>query len=156
MRHLRVIPTLAVGLLLCSSAEASNPPEFQELPLAFVLSGSCAGREDIAITGTEYIQFQQFIDAKGGLHFSYLFGFRGDAAGVGLTSGVRYRLVGSAVGAEFNSSSLPVTLTHQIRFSFVGPGPANNIQAFETANIKVNANGEVTVYITEVATKCPD
>jgi hypothetical protein len=147
---------VAVWVVLGIGRAGADKAEVQEIPLDLVFSGACPGHEDIAVTGTEYMVFRQRSDNHGGVHISFRFGFRGDASGIGLTTGTQYRLVGSGGGSEFYGNPLPVVITRQVRFSFVGPGPDNNIQAFETANIKINANGEVTVSIADASFECRD
>jgi hypothetical protein len=74
-----------------------------------------------------------------------------------LTTGATYQVVGSSGAAEFHgSSSLPVAINRQVRFGFVGPGPGNNVRVLETTNIKIDANGETTVSITDATFDCPD
>ena len=149
---LRIAAGLAVWLLASITGQA-DPTGFEELPLDFILSGKCLG-EDIQITGSEYLTFRQATDSNGALHVWFHFSFRGEAKGVGVKTGTPYKLVGSGSGSEHVRTSGNETITHQIRFSFIGPGPANNIQAFETTNIKVDANGQLHVSITEAGIEC--
>jgi hypothetical protein len=154
---MRTIARVAACLVLCAIARAEdNYDKFQEFQLGFVLQGACAGQEDIAITGTERMFYRQNIDGNGVMHCTYRFVFQGDAVGVGLSSGIRYQLVGSGGGSEIYTDGLPLSITRHVRFSFVGPGPANNVQAFESANIKCQEDGTVQVWVTNAFFKCPD
>ena len=154
---MRTIARVAACLVLCAIAQAEDKyDKFEEIQLAFVLQGACAGQEDIAITGTERMFYRQTIDGDGRLHCTYRFVFQGDAVGVGLSTGIRYNLVGSGGGSEFYTDGVPLSMTRHVRFSFVGAGPANNVQAFESTNIKCNEDGTMKVYVTNAFFKCPD
>jgi len=154
---MRIIARVAACLVLCAIAQAEDKfDNFQDIQLAFVLQGACAGQEDIAITGTERMFYRQTLDGNGGLHCIYRFVFQGDAVGLGLSSGIRYKLVGSGGGSELYTDSLPVTIHRQIHFNFVGLGPANNVQAVESARVKYNEDGTVEVSVTNAAFRCPN
>ena len=145
---------LLAAWIAASTIVQADPPNFEVMPLDLVLSGTCLD-EDIWITGNEYLSFHQVEDSSGGLHFWFRFAFQGDARGWGLRSGAEYKLVGAGGGGEHYRSDLESeVITRQVRFSFIGNGPANNVQAFETTNIKMNRHGEVKVEITEAGFEC--
>ena len=140
-------------VLLSLSLQADViPTQHQDVPLNTILQ--CEGGEAIALSGVVHSQFTQSVDAKGGLHFNFVFKY-GDLLAVGLTSGIRYTVSGTSKGSLYFSGPLPIEFTYHVyNLKLIGPGSYSNFLISEFTHLTINANGEVTVQIANSTLEC--
>lgn len=113
---------------------------------------NCFG-EEIHFTGPIHVVFHETVDAAGKTHWNGSGNFRG-VSGVGLTSGLTYRLVGRS-GRGFNgpwhrgghgAEEVAVWIQTQ---NWIAQGKTKNITFKTRFRFIVNANGELTVFYEE-------
>jgi hypothetical protein len=132
---------LPASLAPSAAAATSN-----QLSLHFIRSNECTG-EDVEITGTIHLVAQTRPD--GGImgHFNYQ-----NVTGTGLTTGTRYRV--SAVDHVQLAPPFPSSV-HSVRsFRMIAPGPDDDLIVHALTHITVTANGDVSVSIDELNSRC--
>jgi hypothetical protein len=110
-----------------------------DVPVEEIFLSPCTG-EEILLTGDIHFVVHSVIDANGGFHLSGT--AASHLAGVGLTTGQRYRV--NAANPMHTMEVGATTDTLVSHFSIVAPGPDNNLLGHATNHFTRNANGEIT------------
>ncbi len=124
-------------------------------PIDTAVSVPCAvggAGEMAALVGAQHAVFSVTTDANGGQHISTHFNNRG-VTGTGLTTGDSYQSTGVN---RFSSSSRGAMneFTFINSFLMISSGAGSNLLVHETVHMTVNANGAVTVNITDISSEC--
>jgi hypothetical protein len=112
----------------------------------------CAG-EDIHFTGEYHVEIHTVTDGKGGLHGQVTANDH-NLTGVGMTSGTKYRRVGTTVDRFNVSGPPPLVETFTNSFNLIGQGSKNNTILIETFHVTVSANGDVTASVDKARIEC--
>jgi hypothetical protein len=120
------------------------------VPVSGALINPCNG-EPMIFTGYVHTSFHITFDAGGGVHVEQHFNTQ-SIQGVGAITGTRYTGNESS-NDEFNAKfGFEETFDHH--FSMITHGSLPNFELHEIEHITVNANGEVTVFFTDVSAEC--
>jgi hypothetical protein len=129
-----------------ASMSSAAPETRTTMPLHFIRSNECTG-EDVEITGTIHLVSRTKSDGTvvGGFWYE-------DTRGVGLTSGIEYRVFAFdfvRLSAPAGSSVLSVR-----SFRMFAPGPGNNLHVHAFTLIKVGADGVARPSIDRLIMRC--
>lgn len=154
MKNYFISLTLIFGLFTLSSfASKEVAPDVDKIPkvtqtvVPYSFSGfnpCTAEPEFIEVFGTLTIIVKEQVDGNGGSHYTVNMKYR--AEGVGVPSGIRYKLIAAQQFSGYaGESEMPYTETFHIRFKMVTQGGASNPRQHIVGKFTVNKNGSVTV-----------
>jgi hypothetical protein len=135
---------------------ASTLNDNQIVPLDLVVFVDCAdggAGELVALSGRLHAIVQITESSSGNYHVRTHFQPQ-DLAGVGLTTGDRYRGTGVTQDQLVINGVFPMTYTYVNNFRMIGQGPGNNFQVHENYHLTINANGVVTVDRDNFSSSC--
>ena len=113
----------------------------------------CSG-EWIQIALTIHGEAQCLLDTQGAFHCQFVSNTL-DLSGTGLSSGASYRDVGESTVAVNGDGVAPFTVTEDQIFHLIGTGTVPNMNLKFLLHLTVNANGTVTVLLTDFRLECP-
>ncbi|HYE66636.1 MAG TPA: hypothetical protein VD966_13695 [Pyrinomonadaceae bacterium] len=149
----RITPPILAGLAVALygfnaslQAQSLSAATSNLIPLYALRSNDCTG-EIVELSGTIHLVSQQQPDGSIVGHFNYQ-----QVRGVGLTSGVTYRV--STVDHFRLSAPFPSSITSVGSFHLISQGPGGNLLVHDLFRIAVNANGEITVSIDDLSLEC--
>ena len=149
---LLVLLALALVIPAATQAQATRIKETVIEPFDDLIV-SCTG-EDVHLTGEQRITAMTVIDDRGGIHTTFQL-VPQNVRGVGLTSGIEYKAVGSALNSvNADAETAPLVSTSMSMFNLVSQGGGDNLQVKFTVHFTVNANGEVTAVVENFSAKC--
>jgi hypothetical protein len=156
-RLMTLAATTALAMLPATAhARADTFVSNVDVPLDEVVTLTCGTDtiEDVHITGELHVLFHVTVDDAGGMHVDIHDNPHG-TTGVGLTSGTAYHAVGSAqANSENNGPTDQMEISHQAVFGLISQGQAVNFDFVAVVHSTVNANGDVTVDLSEIRMEC--
>jgi hypothetical protein len=126
------------------------------IPSVFAVQDRCAGGrfgEIIVFEGNQHLVFSEMSTANGHLNMKIHWN-ADDVTGIGQYTGLTYRATGVTQTHTVSNAPLPYTETMINNYHVIGQGTATNGDLHETVHITVNANGEVTAYVTDYNFDC--
>jgi hypothetical protein len=122
-----------------------------------VFANPCSGvaGDKIVLTGNVALEIQTTIDDNGGVHMEETATpAPGGLSGVGTLSGVQYQAVGMAHFSTQQPGPPPVVIGQERNFRFISQGSEPNLLLTFELHETVNANGVVTVLLTNLTATC--
>ena len=126
------------------------------IPTQFHAQNPCAGGrfgEIVVFEGDQHLVFFQSSTANGRLNTKVQWNAE-SATGIGQYTGLAYRATGVTQEHTVSGAPLPYTETTINNYHIVGQGQATNMDLHETVHITVNANGEVSAWVTDYSFSC--
>ena len=126
------------------------------IPTQFHAQNPCAGGrfgEIVVFEGEQHLVFFQSSTANGRLNTKLQWNAEG-VTGVGQYTGLAYRATGVTQEHTVSGAPLPYTETMINNYHIIGQGKATNLDLHETVHITVNANGEVSAWVTDYNFSC--
>jgi hypothetical protein len=125
------------------------------LPYSSVVTNRCTG-ESVAVDGYLRLHYRVERDAADGYHLE-IAQSGNQLAGIGLTSGDRYRMV-NTVHNTVTSRFDPVLSTHFATVTetikLVSAGSGNNLSLVVTQHLTISASGEYRAFVFETRETC--
>jgi hypothetical protein len=109
--------------------------------------------EDIQFTGTAHVVLHFTESASGNILDRFMANDQ-NFAGVGLTTGTRYRRVGATQQTVQVNTPLPLVVSFTDTFHFIGQGRAPNLLIKQTFHFTINAPGVVTAEVDNGRVEC--
>ncbi|HSB77903.1 MAG TPA: hypothetical protein VLM91_03895 [Candidatus Methylomirabilis sp.] len=136
-----IVAALAVlGLAPQASAQAVGGTQTIVIPeIGGYFINSCG--EDMLLNGIIRLVIHTIADSNGGFHLAIE---QSQAVmGTGLSTGSNYRVVQIAGTMVSQGATLdtPYEVTMKYRFLVIGAGPNNNVMAYGTSHLTIDANG---------------
>jgi hypothetical protein len=129
------------------------------IPIDYVATGDCVTQsgevvthEDVHLTGQVRVTFEEFVQ-NDIYHHIDITTYTG-VSGVGLTTGITYRGVGTVTYEAEGTLDAQVEDTLVNTFQLVGPGPDNNLSLIGTFHVTVDANRVVRVDFVDAQIIC--
>lgn len=133
---------IALLVVAPALAEGTDGAWVSKIPYQSLFYNACNG-EYVQISGQQVDIFKEFFDTNGGYHLLFNYSENG-SSGYGLTSGIKYHLVGGAMRTILDINELPYVDTYAGRVRLVGEdGSIRTLQSIR--HVTINANGEITV-----------
>jgi hypothetical protein len=127
-----------------------------QIPTGFHAQNPCAGGrfgEIVVFTGNQHLVFSQASTANG--HLSMMVHWNADdVIGIGQYTGFQYRATGVTQDHVVSNVTLPYTETTTNNYHIIGQGQATNMDLKETVHVTVDANGDVTAWVTDYNFVC--
>ena len=126
------------------------------VPSQFAIQDRCAGGrfgEIIVFQGDQHLTFTETSTANGHLSTKLQWNAEG-ITGIGQYTGFTYRATGVTQDHTVSGAPLPYSETMINNNHIIGQGQATNMDLHETVHITVNANGDVTAYVTDYNFDC--
>lgn len=126
------------------------------IPTQFAIQDRCAGGrfgEIIVFQGDQHLVFTQTTNSTGQLNVKIQWS-ASDITGVGQYTGFSYRATGVTQDHTVINGSYPYTETMINNYHVIGQGQATNGNLHETVHFTVNANGEITAWVTDYNFDC--
>jgi hypothetical protein len=126
------------------------------IPTQFHAQNPCAGGrfgEIVVFQGDQHLVFFQSSTANGRLNTKVQWNAEG-VTGIGQYTGFAYRATGVTQEHTVSGAPLPYSETMINNYHIVGQGQATNMDLHETVHITVNANGEVSAWVTDYNFSC--
>ena len=157
-RRLMTLATVAAVAVMpgAAGARAGTFVSNVDVPVNEVVSLTCGTEiiEDVYVTGALHVLYHLTVDDAGGMHVEIHDNPHG-TSGIGLTSGTVFRAVGSAqVNSESNGPTEQLDVSRQAIFNLVSAGQTANFNFVAGIHSTVNANGDVTVELSEIRMEC--
>jgi len=121
-----------------------------DVPWPIAETNPCNG-DDVEGQGKTHIVFNSTLDASGGTHFT--FNITHSGSGVGLTSGLTYRLVDNTT-LSIQDPDPTISYKEEHQFVMVAPKPAVNYIQHVLIKFTFNANDMPTADVTWMFNKC--
>jgi hypothetical protein len=148
-------PALAIDRSPVGSASVSNDAELTPFsaPVYVPCANDGAG-ETVDLIGALRISTHTTTDANGGVHVvAHVWPHQ--VAGMGRSSGARYRGTGGTFQAEhYAEDGFPVTYSLVNNFRIIGQGKGNNLLIHSVVHLTINANGDVTSSVDVSSADC--
>jgi hypothetical protein len=126
------------------------------IPSQFAIQDRCAGGrfgEIIVFQGDQHLVFSQTSTANG--HLSTMLHWNAEGiTGIGQYTGFTYRALGVSSDHSVASATFPYTDTFINNYHVIGQGSATNGDLHETVHVTVDANGDVTAWVTDYNFDC--
>ena len=126
------------------------------IPTGFHAQNPCAGGrfgEIVVFTGNQHLVFSQTSTANG--HLSTMIHWNADdVTGIGQYTGFAYRATGVTQDHVVSNAPLPYTETMTNNYHIIGQGQATNMDLKETTHVTVDANGNVSAWVTDYTFVC--
>jgi hypothetical protein len=126
------------------------------IPTQFAIQDRCAGGrfgEIIVFQGEQHLVFNETSTANGHLN-TKLHWNADDVTGVGQYTGFTYRATGVSQDHTITDADLPYTNTFINNYHVIGQGQATNADLHETVHVTVDADGNVTAWVTDYNFEC--
>lgn len=126
------------------------------VPSQFAIQDRCAGGrfgEIIVFQGDQHLTFTETSTANGHLSTKLQWNAEG-ITGIGQYTGFTYRALGVSSYQAVTNGDLPYTSTFINNYHVIGQGSATNGDLHETVHVTVNANGDVTAWVTDYNFDC--
>lgn len=127
-----------------------------QIPTLFHAQNPCAGGrfgEIVVFTGNQHLVFSQTSTANG--HLSTMIHWNADdVTGIGQYTGFAYRATGVTQDHVVSNAPLPYTETMTNNYHIIGQGQATNMDLKETTHVTVDANGNVSAWVTDYNLVC--
>jgi hypothetical protein len=141
-----------------ASAQAITNTTNLSVPINILVFVPCANGgtgEFVQLSGDLHILFHTTIGDSGHVEIKAHFQPQG-VSGVGLTTGDKYQATGvTQQTTTFDSvDGFPFETTFVNNFRIIGQGLGNNFLVHQTFHVTVNANGEVTAFVTNTSVEC--
>ena len=139
-----------------SGAFAGHDKVNVQIPTQFAVQDRCAGGrfgEIIVFTGNQHLVFSQTSNATGHLDVKVQWN-ADDITGIGQYTGFTYRATGVTQDHTVIDGEFPYVETMINNYHVIGQGQATNGNLHETVHYTVNANGDVTAYVTDYNFDC--
>src|SRR5262245_3868758 len=107
--------------------------------------------ELVALSGDLHVLINMNVSNSGNVHAKVHFQPQG-VSGVGVTTGDKYQ--GTGVTQDEFNIAVGVEETAVNNFRIIGKGPGNNSVFHSLFHITVNANGDVTAFVTNISVDC--
>jgi hypothetical protein len=151
-RLTRLLAFIGVGLFVIVGAAQGSTQQVRS-PFSGTFINTCTG-ESIQFDGYLHYAVHNVQDAAGNYHIHAEANGQG-VQGVGLTSGVHYSIAAAAQNGEnFDPTNVPFTGTATQTFDLISAGSGDNATLTVLQRLTINANGEVTVSISDVTIAC--
>lgn len=126
------------------------------IPSNFAVQNFCAGGrfgEIVVFQGDQHLVFTQTTTADG--HVNMLIHWNAEGiTGVGQYTGFTYRATGVTADHTISSTGFPYTGTFTNNYHVIGQGQATNGDLHEVVHFTVNANGDLTAWVTDYNFDC--
>jgi hypothetical protein len=99
------------------------------------------------------VKFSVTLDGSGGMHLTESYNPQG-VTGIGLTTGDKYQATGITHPVSNISADGGFNNKFEDIFRLIGPGPGNNLQVHENFHLKVDADGNVTLFVDSFSVTC--
>ena len=127
-----------------------------QIPTQFAVQDRCAGGrfgEIIVFCGNQHLVFSQTTNSTG--HLNVMVHWNADdITGIGQYTGFTYRATGVTSDHTVINGDFPCTETMINNYHVIGQGQATNGDLHETVHYTVNANGDITAYVTDYNFDC--
>jgi hypothetical protein len=156
MKLRSLIISAFAGLVLTSLPARAAVVQNISVPFNLNVFVPCANfdaGELIQISGNLHFLTSTTLDQAGGFHFSQQASPQG-VAGLGLTTGDKYRATGVTRTDFSSTSSGALQFSFLNRFYVVGQGPDNNFSIQETEHVTITPDGTVTVSFDNISITC--
>lgn len=127
-----------------------------QIPTQFAVQDRCAGGrfgEIIVFQGDQHLVFTQTTNSTGHLNVKVQWNAN-DITGIGQYTGFTYRATGVTQDHTVINGDFPYTETMINNYHVVGQGQATNGNLHETVHFTVNANGDITAWVTDYNFDC--
>ena len=167
MTRLRSLFVGSALLAACQSTDAPTAPDaapvsaratvirdHQRVPVVAdaVILNECTG--ELMQFHFNQLFIMQDLEIVGRAFHSHIVSLDRGSTGVGLTTGTRYRQVGSQGGSFFISAKIDEVQTFVTRGAVIGQGSAQDFRAHETFHITVGPSGKVSVEFDKARFTC--
>lgn len=126
------------------------------IPTQFAIQDRCAGGrfgEIIVFQGDQHLVFSQSSTTNG--HLNTLLHWNSEGiTGIGQYTGFTYRALGVSSDHSVSNAGFPYTDTFINNYHVIGQGSATNGDLHETVHVTVNANGDLTAWVTDYNFDC--
>ena len=126
------------------------------IPSVFAVQNYCAGGrfgEIVVFQGDQHLVFTQSMTADG--HVNMLIHWNAEGiTGIGQYTGFTYRATGVTADHTISSTGFPYTGTFTNEYHVIGQGQATNGDLHEVVHFTVNANGDLTAWVTDYNFSC--
>ena len=127
-----------------------------QVPTQFAIQDRCAGGrfgEIIVFQGNQHLVFTETANSAG--HYSMKLQWNADdVTGIGQYTGFTYRATGVSQYEFAMNGDYPYTQTMINNYHVIGQGQATNGNLHETVHFTVNANGDITAWVTDYNFDC--
>ena len=126
------------------------------VPTQFAIQDRCAGGrfgEIIVFQGDQHLVFSETSTANGHLNTKLQWNAEG-ITGIGQYTGFTYRALGVSSYQAVMNGGFPYTSTFINNYHVIGQGQATDGDLHETVHVTVNANGDVTAWVTDYNFDC--
>jgi hypothetical protein len=127
-----------------------------QIPTQFAVQDRCAGGrfgEIIVFQGNQHLVFSQTTNSTGHLNVKVQWN-ADDITGIGQYTGFTYRATGVTQDHTVINGDFPYTETMINNYHVIGQGQATNGDLHETVHYTVNANGDITAWVTDYNFDC--
>ena len=155
--RLRVALISATLLVLAAAGspafgQATTTTTNEELPISGTVANNCNG-DTVAYQGTVHVTNTLTTDSSGGVHLKTHSNFQ-DVSGVGVPSGLSYRVVTTRNETVNDSDSAQFETTVIQTIKAISQGSAPNLFIHIVMHVTVNANGQTTSTVQETSIEC--
>ena len=126
------------------------------IPTQFHAQNPCAGGrfgEIVVFTGDQHLVFFESSMANGHLNTKVQWNAEG-VTGIGQFTGFTYRATGVTQDHTITSATLPYEYTMINNYHIIGQGQATNMDLHETVHVAINANGDVSAWVSDYDFSC--
>ena len=126
------------------------------IPSQFHAQNPCAGGrfgEIVVFTGDQHLNFFQSSMKNGQLNTKLQWNAE-NVTGIGQYTGFEYRATGVTQDHTISSASLPYEYTMINNYHIIGQGQATNMDLHETVHMTINANGDVSAWVSDYNFTC--
>lgn len=133
-------------------AQATTMTTNEEIPITGTVPNSCNG-DQVTFQGTLHVVNTLVTDASGGYHLRTHVNYQ-DVSGVGVPSGLNYRVVTTNNETVNDSDTAQFETTVIQTFRAISQTSAPNLFVQVVLHVTVNANGQTTSEVTEFRAEC--
>jgi hypothetical protein len=126
------------------------------VPISYTSFVPCANEgagEYVALAGNLHVKISTTVDGSGGLHLTESYNPQG-VTGTGVTTGAKYQASGDTHPVSNLDADGGYGNKFEDIFRIVGPGPGNNLFVHENFHLKVDADGNVTLFKDTFSVTC--
>jgi hypothetical protein len=124
-----------------------------DVPFSDLVVPGC--EEPVILSGRFHFLTHVTIDDSDGFHMESHLNAQ-NVSGVGATTGTTYWAPLAEVSAYETSGPPPLEVTGEASYALIGQGPASDLVAHSLFHLTINANGEVTAFVTDTRVDCTE
>ena len=126
------------------------------IPTQFHAQNPCAGGrfgEIVVFTGNQHLVFFESSMSNGHLNTKIHWNAEG-VTGIGQYTGFEYNATGVTQDHTISDVALPYETTMINNYHIIGQGQATNMDLHETVHLTINANGEMSAWVSDYNFSC--